>query len=367
MAVSDVGATIGVEEEFHLVDVATMALADAPGVLTSARALLGDGAQGEISTSQLEIVTPVCTSLASVRAELVRLRRGAAAAAEEHRCRLLAAGSHPSATWREQRMTADQRYRSIGDRLGLLAHQQLIAGTHVHVGVPDPELAVQVLDRLRPDLPVLIALAGSSPFWEGVDSGYASYRTQWFARFPVAGASEPLGSRAAYEAVVADLVASGVVDDASHLYWDARPSSRFPTVEIRVADACPRVSDVVLQAGLSRSLVRLAAAQALADEPFPEPRPEVVRAARWRAARDGLEGKLFDLHTDTLQPAALVVEGLLARLRNDLEDAGEWDEVSALAADLLARGTSATEQRRAAERGGLDAVCRLLVGQLLSG
>ncbi len=360
------GATIGVEEEYHLVDATTMALADAPDVVPEAMALLGDDAQGEISTSQLEIATPVCTSLGQVRTELARLRRGADEAAGRHGCRILAAGTHPSATWHEQRRTPGERYDEIQDRLGLLALQQLIAGTHVHVAVPEPDLAVQVLDRLRPDLVVLLALSGSSPFWEGVDTRYASYRTQWFARFPVTGSQEVLRSRTAYDRLVADLVVSGVVEDASHLYWDARPSTRFPTVEIRIADTCPHLDDVVLQAGLARSLVRVAAAQAVAGAPFAEPRPELVKAARWGAARYGLEGLLLDLHVVERRPAAHVVRGLLARLRDDLEGAGEWDEVSSLAEQALARGTSAAQQRGVLDRtGDLAAVTRSLVDQVL--
>ena len=359
---TDVGATIGVEEEYHLVDAETMALADAPGVVPEARTLLGERAQGEISTSQLEVATSVLTSLADVRRELGELRRGADQAAQRHGCRILPTGTHPTGTWHDQRRTPDERYDELEERFGLLALQQLITGTHVHVFLPDVDLAVQVLDRLRPDLPVLLALSGSSPYWGGVDTGYASYRTQWYARFPVTGSSELLRDRATYEGLVGDLVTSGVVADASHLYWDARPSTRFPTVEVRVADACPDLDDVVLHAGLVRSLVRSAATAAAAGTPFPEPRPELVKAARWGAARYGLEGRLLDLHDVVRRPAAEVVAGLLARLRDDLEDAGEWDEVSALAAQAVARGTSAAAQRRAhARTGDLAQVVRELV------
>ena len=361
---TDVAATLGVEEEYHLVDADTMALADAPQVVPEAVALLGAQAHGEISTSQLEVATPVLTTLADVRAHLTSLRRGADQAAQRHGCRILPAGSHPYGTWREQRRRAGARYEDLQARFGLLAVQQLIAGTHVHVAVPDTELAVRVLDRLRPDLPVLIALSGSSPYWEGTDSGYASYRTMWFSRFPSAGASEVLRDRATYDRLLADLTTSGVVKDASYLYWDARVSSRYPTVEVRVADTCPHLDDAVLQAGLARALVRSAAAAAVAGTPFPEPRPELVRAARWVAARSGLEDRLLDLHAVQQRPAADVVRGLLRRLRDDLETSGEWDEVHALAERALARGTSAAEQRGThARTGDLREVVRAVVAQ----
>ena len=357
-----VGATLGVEEEYPLVDERTLRLADVPDVVDTAHRLLGDDAQSEISTSQLEIATPVCTSLAELRTHLVRLRRGADAAAREHGARVVAAGTAPTGVWTDQRLTPGPRYQELFDRWGLLALQQLIAGCHVHVNVEDPELVVRVLDRLRPDLPVLLALSCSSPFWEGVDSGYASYRTQWFGRFPVTGSPELVGDRAGYDAVVADLVASGMVRDASHLYWDARPSTKFPTLEVRVADTCPRIDDVVLHAGLARSLVRVAAAEAVRDDDFPRPRPEVVRAARWRAARSGLEGELLDLRAGAPAMAADVVRRLLDRLRDDLEQAGEWDEVSLLAADALGRGTSAARQRAVLARtGDVRDVVRALV------
>jgi carboxylate-amine ligase len=150
---SPVGTTIGVEEEYHLVHDGTWALADVPEVVPAARALLGESAQGEISTSQLEVATPVCASLAEVRAELTRLRKGAAEAAHAHGCRILPSATHPTATWHDQELTADPRYAQIADRFGVLAVQQLITGTHVHIGVPDPELVVPVLDRLRPTSP----------------------------------------------------------------------------------------------------------------------------------------------------------------------------------------------------------------------
>ena len=359
---TDVGATLGVEEEYQLVDARTMGLADAPEVVPEAVGLLGGRAQGEISTSQLEVASDVLTTLADVRREVGELRRGADTAAQRHGCRILPTGTHPFGTWRDQTRTPDSRYDELEERFGLLALQQLITGMHVHVVVPDGDLAVQVLDRLRPDLPVLLALSGSSPFWEGHDTAYASWRTQHYARFPVTGSQELLGDRAAYDRVVADLVTSGVVRDASHLYWDARLSTRFPTIEVRIADVCPRLDDVVLQAGLARSLVRTAARAAVTGAPFPQPRPELVRAARWGAAKHGLEDRLLDLHLVERRPAADVVRDLLARLRDDLEETGEWDEVHGLAEQALGRGTSAAEQRRTyAATGDLVEVVRRTV------
>jgi YbdK family carboxylate-amine ligase len=357
--VTDVGVTLGVEEEYALVTLEG-GLADAPDVAVSAHRLIGDNATREISTSQLEVVTSVCTSLPELRVEMQRLRTAAVKAAAEHDCQVLASGTHPFASWRDQRMTEGETYDILVRRWGLLARQQLITGQHVHVGVP-ADLCIPVLDRIGPDLPLLVAMSASSPFWEGEDTGYASYRTQWFSRWPITGTLPVLGTRAAYDSLVAGLVKAGVAESASRLYWDARPSDKFPTVEVRVADTMPLLDDAVLHAALVRSLVRVAAR----GGPVPTTPPEMVRAARWRAARYGLDGLLLDPATGELVGAAAMVRSFVDRLREDLEDLGDWDEVSGLVDGLLARGTSADRQRRvAAASGSLHDVVRSVVQEL---
>jgi carboxylate-amine ligase len=352
---------LGVEEEYHLVDAETMALADAPDVVPEAIALLGGRAQGEISTSQLEVASSVLTTLADVRREVLELRRGADAAAQRHGCRILPTGTHPSGSWRDQALTPERRYEELVERFGLLALQQLITGMHVHVAVPDGDLAVQVLDRLRPDLPVLLALSGSSPFWEGVDTGYAAggRSTTPASRSPARRSCSATGRRT-----------TGSWPTSSPPVWCATPATSTGTRacppgshdRVRVADVCPHVDDVVLQAGLGRALVREAARAAVTGTPFAHPRPELVRAAAGVRRGPGLEGELLDLHVVERRPAADVVRGLVHRLRDDLEEAGEWDEVHALAEQALARGTSAAEQPRThARTGDLAAVVRSVV------
>ncbi|MGY1687630.1 glutamate--cysteine ligase [Geodermatophilus sp. SYSU D00804] len=341
-----VGRTLGVEEEFHLVSPDTLELT--PGPRASAAALAGEAGERvhpEIATTQLEIATGVCTTLEQVRAELVAARTEAAAAAERDGLLLLPASTHPWDSWHTMPVTPGERYEAMVDRWAGLARQQDICGCHVHVGVPDLDTAVAVLDRTRPYLPVLLAMTGSSPFHDGVDTGYESWRTLWWTRFAHAGAPEPLGDADGYRRVLSALVASGVVADGSHLYWDVRPSARLPTIEFRLADVCTTLDDTVLHAALVRSLVRVLAGRAQRGEPVPELRPEVLRAARWRAARSGLTGPLFDPLREELVDARTAVTGLLAELEEDLTTAGEWDEVTARVQDLLGRGTSAARQR----------------------
>jgi carboxylate-amine ligase len=341
------GATFGIEEEFHLVDPRTFELTPRPELCAAAlRGEIGPRLHAEIVTTQLETVSGICESLADLRAEVVAARREAAAAAAPAGVAVLPTSTHPFGGWQQQVITRAPRYQAMVERWAGLASQQDICGCHVHVGVPDLETAVAVMDRARPYLPVLLAMTGSSPFHDGVDTGYESYRTLWWSRWPTAGPPEYLGSAERFEELVAGLVASGVVADRSHLYWDVRPSYHLPTLEFRLADVCTDVDDAVLHAALVRSLVRVLAARAERGEPCPQPRPEVLRAARWRAARHGIAGQLFDPLRCTLVDAPLAVRRLLAELEDDLRCRDEWTEVNELVAGLFARGTSAARQRQ---------------------
>ena len=366
VATAAVGTTFGVEEEFHLVDSDTLALAGSHELAAAAmRGQAGERVHAEIATSQLETATAVCTSLSQLRAELLRARTEAAAAAGRAGLVPLAASTHPFGSWRQQEMTRCRRYDALVERYAVLPHQQDICGCHVHVAVPDLETAVVVMDRARPYLCVLAALTGSSPFHEGLDTGYDSYRTVRWGHWPITGPPERLGDAATFRTVVAGLTAAGTIADASNLYWDVRPSAHHPTVEFRIADVCTDVDDAVLHAALVRSLVRVLAARAASGEPCPEPRPELLRAARWRAARHGLGERLFDPVTGALVDARSAVHRLLRELEDDLRGHGEWEETGELVARLFRRGTSAARQRRTfARTGDLGAVAaELICGQ----
>ena len=340
------GATIGVEEEFHLVDPGSLALAPSPALAEAAlRGDFGSRIHAEITTTQLETVTGICRTLADVRAEVTGARLEAVAAAESAGVAILPASTHPFGTWQQQQITHDARYEAMVERWAALALQQDICGCHVHVGVPDLDTAVAVMDRARPYLPVLLAMTGSSPFHGGIDTGYESYRTVWWSRWPVTGIPEHFGSGDRYLEVVEGMVVSGVVADASNLYWDVRPSWHLPTLEFRLADVCTDIDAAVLHAALVRSLVRVLAERAARGVECPQPRAELLRAARWRAARHGLSGQLFDPLLGALVDARTAVQRLVAELDGDLRAHGEWDEVCALLQQLFDRGTSAARQR----------------------
>jgi carboxylate-amine ligase len=234
--------------------------------------------------------------------------------------------------------------------------------------VADPEAAIQIVNRARTWLPTLLALTGNSPFWQGADSGYASFRTVVWQRWPTAGTPGTFGSRADYDELVETLLATGAIDDPARIYWDIRPSAKFDTVEFRVADANLTVDESVMTAGLVRALVVACHRHVVDDEPWPDPRMELRRAAMWRAARFGLDGPLVDLGGCRSRPAKEMVDRLLDFLRPALVDLGDWERVRALVAAVVDGGTGAVRQRRAFERAhGLEDVVDLVLEQTALG
>ncbi len=362
--------TLGVEEEYQVVDPKSRGLAPrAERVLERARQALGEEEVApELRASQLEVMTPICRTLAEVRAELLRLRGAVTQAAEEEGVRIVAASTHPFSHWQEQPLSPEERYRKLLESYRRLLQQQLAFGFHVHVGLEDREAALEVMNRLRPWLAPLLALSASSPFWLGEDTGYASYRTQVWGRLPKAGPPASFSSLAEHDALVRALVETGSVLDAASVYWDVRLPEKHDTVEIRVADACSRVDEAVMLAGLSRGLVRSCHERAERGESYPVVRPELLRAAHWHASRHGLDAELIDVEDGRLVPARGLSEKLLAFARPALEENGDWEEVTVLVRETLERGNSASRQRRAYERAGrLEDVVDTLIEETAPG
>ena len=346
--------TLGVEEEFQIIDPATRELRSrAKRVVRLAQKSVGEEeVTNELYLSQVEIGTPVCQTLSEARDQIKRLRRAVLAAAEKDGDAIAAGGTHPFSRWDEQTLTPKQRYSDILEVYQQLTREQVICGCHVHAGIADREVAIQVLNRVRRWLPTVLAIAANSPFWMGKDTGFASYRTELFGRFPLSGIPLTLANRAEFDALVEDLVATGLIDDASKIYWDIRPSIHFETVEFRVTDVAQSIDEAVLVAGLCQGLALACSRSVVADEPFELERPELHSSAKWLAARHGLDGQLFDLASRRSRPAAEVVRLLLDHLRPTLEDLGTWDEIKTLTHQLLGRGNGAQRQRAAYQRTG---------------
>ncbi|GAA4556637.1 carboxylate--amine ligase/circularly permuted type 2 ATP-grasp protein [Pseudonocardia xishanensis] len=359
---------LGVEEEFHVVDLTTRRAA--PQVELLLPELDGAEFARELQRSLVETNTPVCETLDELGGHLHRLRRKLESVAEPHGLGIVAAGTVPLVDLTGDDISAGARYEKMQHEYQALVREQHICGAQVHVDVPDRDTAVQVVRRVAPYLHILLAISASSPYWRGNDTGYASYRSMVWSRWPTAGPPAMVETAAEYDAMVDSLIASGTISDPGMLYFDIRPSAHVPTVELRVCDACTEVDDVVLIAGLFRALVCRAREDIEAGVPLPTTGQELLRAASWRAARSGLEGDLVDLVGPSLISPPLLVGQLIDRLRPQLEEQGDWEHVLELSQATLLRGSGAARQRRMFGRRGelVDVVDALLAntqGRLL--
>ncbi|MCD2112993.1 carboxylate-amine ligase [Rhodococcus rhodochrous] len=345
-----VAATIGVEEEFVLVDPRTgRPLLRSLDVIEAGRAL-GIELEVELSPCQVETATAVCTHPQDLREQLRRSRATAADAAARAGCRLVAVGTPifepPSGS-----VTATPRYRRMAQHYGGVA-DGVICGCHVHIGVDDRDRAAQIINYLRPWLPTLLALTANSPIADGRDTGYASWRYLRWGRWPSAGLPPQCTSVADYDAAVESLLTTGTILDPRMVYWDVRISARHPTLEIRIADVPATVEETVTLATLVYALVAQATASIERGEAAPSVDQELLRAACWRAARDGLAGHGIDLGSAQLVPAVDLIRRLLAQVRPDLEELDAYRSVHDALAVTLDRGNGAIRQRRILESGG---------------
>jgi glutamate---cysteine ligase / carboxylate-amine ligase len=359
------GPRFGVEEEFLVVDPVTRSVVPrAEDLVDRAKHALGERVSGEITKFQVEARTRPCLDAGQLLDELTEARAELSAAAGAAGLRIIATGTPVLGDLVPQPITEGARqergtatFRSLHDELSICA-------MHVHVEILDRERAVLVSNHLRQYLPTLIALAANSPYWPERDTGYASWRTMVWTRWPVAGPPPYFSSAAHYDELVATLLEAGALVDAGTIFWDIRPSARFPTIEIRAADVPMTAEQSALLAMLIRALVAGAAAQVDRGDPGPILPTEMLRLAYWRAARDGLNGHGVDVHTGRLVPAAELARRLLGAARPMLADYGELERVRRWLWELIKGGDGASRQRRAAaRRGKLTDVVDHLIGQ----
>ncbi|WP_330177559.1 glutamate--cysteine ligase [Streptomyces sp. NBC_01498] len=346
--------SVGVEEELLLVDADNgepRALATA--VLASA-SREADGQdevfEAELHRQQLEFATSPRTDMGELAAEIDRCRAEAARHADGLGATVAALGTSPLPV--SPTIGFGERYRWLADNFGLTTHEQLTCGCHVHVSVASDEEGVAVLDRIRPWLAVLLAMSSNSPFWQGQDSKYSSYRSRVWGRWPSAGPVEVFGSADRYHERIRAMIDTGALLDEGMIYFDARLSHSYPTVEIRVADVCLDSSTTVLLATLVRALVETAARQWQAGQPPARHGVELLRLASWRAARSGLEDQLVHPLTMRPAPAEAVLHALFDHVRDALEDSGDTDSARELLATLLKTGSGARVQRELLARTG---------------
>ncbi|MGB5339222.1 MAG: carboxylate-amine ligase [Gammaproteobacteria bacterium] len=338
--------TIGIEEEYLLIDpVSRDVVADPPQeIFTECAAPNREGVvEPELLRSQIEVETRVSETVGEARTHLVELRRLASTVAARHGLAIMAASTHPFAEWHVQRTTDKQRYHTLYRDMQALARRLFICGMHVHVGIADDELRVQLLNQFRPFLPLLLALSTSSPFWEGENSGLKSYRTTVFDNFPRSGLPESFADYADYQRHIDILTRSGVMDDATFIWWDMRISARYPTLECRVMDICTRLQDAIAIAALIQSLLHWLCRMQRDNAARQLYSRFLVDQNRWRAIRYGLDAGLVDFTTERIVPVADLLEDAVATVYPDAEILGCAAELEQIL-EIPRRGTSAHRQ-----------------------
>ena len=337
--------TFGIEEECFLVSPWTRALVSEPPrqLLDECRGALGERVSAEYQRSQIEFATNICASMSDARTQLARSRNVIATIASRYGLMPIAASTHPFTSWSTQRHTDKERYNKIADDLQAVGRRMVVGGMHVHVGIDDNEQRIFVMNEIRCYLPILLALSTSSPFWQGENTGLKSYRTSINDATPRKGIPERFASWSDYWSTVGTLVRSGVIEDATKIWWDLRPSARFPTLELRITDICPLVDDALCIAALFRCLCRCLLRRNREERGLSNHPLLLLNENRWRAQRYGLEHGFIDLHHGKVVTSAALLDDLLELIR---EDAEYFDSIAEVghARTILARGTSADRQ-----------------------
>jgi len=339
--------SLGVEEEYLLVDPATRDLVASPdpAFMTSCRDALGDCVAHELLQAQVEIDTPPCADIAELAATVRRLRGGVVAAAEEHGMAVVAASTHPFANWRALRRVSRERYDELARDLRILADRLAICGMHVHVGVEDPDERVDLMSQATYFLPHLLTLSTSSPFWQGEPSGLMAYRPTIFRDLPRSGIPEPLENHRHWHELLATLADTGLCKDGSKVWWDLRPSIHFPTLEMRICDVCTRVDDAITIAAVFQALIATLHRLRRNNQSWRCYRRLLIEENKWRAQRYGVGGELADFGCRRLRPFAELVDELVELVVEEAERLGCAEEVRR-ARTIASEGTSADHQLR---------------------
>jgi carboxylate-amine ligase len=341
----------GVEEEYFIVDPRSRKVVPrSAAVVDRAVPALGDRVSTELIAFLVEAKTPPCDDLAKLEEQIRHMRAAMASAAAATGVALAATGTPVLGELLPAPIAAGARYADSLATYRALDDEQCICSCHVHVEMPDRERAVLVSNHLRPWLPTLLALAANSPYWAGRDTGHACWRVMAWARWPVAGPPPYFASLAHYEDLVGTLLGCGALMDTGTIFWDVRPSSRLPTLEVRLGDVALTAGEAALFAALVRALAQVSLAAVEAGEPAPDPSAEMLRGAYWLAARDGLSGGGVDLRSGRPRPFRDLAGELLDHVRPALLDAGDLHRVTAGMRALLDGGTGADRQRAAYRR-----------------
>mgnify|MGYP002082843646 CR=1 FL=1 len=345
MAYGEPPFTIGIEEEYLLVDRQTRDVAREPpeALFEACQARITGLVQHEFLKAQIEVNTEVCANTAEARANLAALRRTVAEVADEYGLAPIAASTHPFSRWTDQLHTDKERYNVIAHDLQTVVRRLMICGMHVHVGIGDDELRLDLMNQVTYFLPHLLAFSTSSPFWQGEDTGLKSYRLSVFDELPRTGIPNVFDSWAEYQRHVDVLVGAGLIEDATKLWWDVRPSARFPTLEMRLADVCTRIDDAVSVAALLVCVLRMLFRLKKANQRWRQYASMLIEENRWRAQRYGLDEGLVDFGKGRIVPCARLLDEIIELVREDAEVLGCVKEINHLRT-IMETGTSAHRQ-----------------------
>ena len=347
MGIKQPSFTLGVEEEYLLVDKETRALViDPPDTLMAeAEAKCGPQVTAELLRSQIEVGTKVCSNIQEAHEDLAQLRRNIIEVANNHGLAPIAASTHPFSSWKEQKHTEKDRYDQLTHEMQGAARRLVICGMHVHVGIDNDELRIDLMNQMSYFLPHLLALSCSSPFWLGQDTGLKSYRLTIFDALPRTGVPERFASWAEYERHVSILTDAGLIDDATRIWWDLRPSGRYPTLETRIMDVCTRLEDTIALTALLMCILRMLYRLRTRNQRWRLYTPMLIRENRWRAMRYSFDEGLIDLAKGEVVPFEELIAELCSLISEDAKALGCEKEIKGIH-NILSRGTSAHRQLR---------------------
>ena len=337
--------TLGIEEEYLLVDKETRSLVVDPpeSLLSECKELLGNQVTNELLRSQIEIGTKVCNNIQEAREDLAKLRKHVIKVTGQHGIAPIACSTHPFSRWSEQELTPKDRYELLTTEMQAVARRMVICGMHVHVGINDDELRIDLMSQLTYLLPHLLALSCSSPFWNGENTGLKSYRLTIFDNLPRTGLPAEFQSYAEYQRHIQILINAGVMEDSTKIWWDLRPSARYPTLETRIMDVCTRMDDAISLAALLVSTIRMLYRLRIKNQRWREYNPMLIRENRWRAMRYSFDEGLIDFGIGSVVPFEQLLDEFIELTLEDAKSLGCESEVAATK-DILRRGTSAHRQ-----------------------
>ncbi len=358
--------TLGIEEEFQIVDPKSRELrSHVSEFLEEGKMILGEKIKPEMIQSMIEVGTGICANIQEARADISRLRAIISSLARDKGLEIVAASTHPFSHWEDQKIFDDERYRFLVEEIQMVARSLLIFGLHVHVGIPDPERAIHIMNAARYFLPHVLALSTSSPFWLGHNTGLKSYRSEVFKKFPRTDIPDHFDSHASFQRYVDFLVKTNCIDNGKKIWWDVRPHPFFPTLEFRICDIPTRVDDTIAIAGLFQAIVCKLNRLIEKNLGFRLYRRMLIQENKWRAVRWGLDGKMIDFGKQKEVPVRDLILELLEFVDDVLDDLGSRKEVEHIHT-ILQRGTSADAQLQVYEEtGDLKAVVDLLIARTM--